>query len=216
MSMLSERKNKAEPATTPKAVIMRTIIATILSVFTATALISFDKTQPQIVPTLVEQRVTAYVEPVEPPVQEPVAEPTVTEPEQVEQKAAAETPAEAVPAPAESTCADEIGKYSSWNQNVAHAIMMAESGGNAAIVNSNVMTNDYSVGCMQVNLLGANIYDKYMLAVSLGYSGVMSVSDLETWLKSPVNNIAVANALYNRAQGWGDWGYTCRTKVACY
>jgi len=53
------------------------------------------------------------------------------------------------------SCAAEIAKYN-WPQNIANAVMLAESSGNAGIVNDNPATGDYSIGCFQVNIKGSN------------------------------------------------------------
>ena len=61
-----------------------------------------------------------------------------------------------IPAPTpKSTCESEIKKYD-WNHQLAYAVMMAESGGDPNQVNDNPRTGDYSIGCFQVNLYGAN------------------------------------------------------------
>ena len=51
------------------------------------------------------------------------------------------------------TCLEEIVKYK-WHQGMAIAVATAESGMRPGIVNHNPSTQDYSVGCFQVNLWG--------------------------------------------------------------
>lgn len=53
--------------------------------------------------------------------------------------------------PPPKTCASEVQKYD-WNKQVAHAVMMAESSGDASELNDTPATGDYSVGCFQVNI----------------------------------------------------------------
>lgn len=120
-----------------------------------------------------------------------------------------------IPAP-EPTCAGEIEKYS-WNQSVAYKVMMAESGGNVQTQNNTPNTGDYSIGCFQINLKGSsNLLAKYRTAVSLGYSGSMTVAELEAWLKNAANNVAVAYKMW-ADEGWSPWSATtCRYKVRCY
>lgn len=114
------------------------------------------------------------------------------------------------------TCASEVKKYS-WPQSVALQIVGAESSHNPNELNDNPGTGDYSVGCFQVNLRGsANLRAKYRDAVKAGYTGGMTVSGLEQWLKDPANNVAVAHIMW-QSQSWSPWGYTtCKYKVKCY
>ena len=105
--------------------------------------------QPVVKQTAIVNKVEEK-KPVEAPViPEPVKEVTQTPP-----------PVQATPPPKPASvgtgsCSDEIAKYA-WDTNVANAVMMAESGGNAARINNNPATGDYSVGCFQVNLYGSN------------------------------------------------------------
>lgn len=104
-----------------------------------------------------------------------------------------------VPEATAGSCAAEIKKYS-WNQTVAYNVMMAESHGIATRVNDNPSTGDYSVGCFQINLFGANALSR----------------PSEAWLKIPANNVSYAYGMW-KGQGWVPWGATtCKYKVACY
>lgn len=125
--------------------------------------------------------------------------PSVKEQTQPEiQTAAVVTP---TPEPvAAGTCASEIAKYD-WSQTVALAVATAESGLDPGTVNYNPSTYDYSVGCFQINLWGANAYSR----------------PSEAELKDPSINVAWAYKIYaaNGHSFIGQWG-VCRTKVNCY
>jgi len=212
----SERRHKAAQTTIPDADTMRTIIATVVAVITALLLSNFTTTTPtalysQEQPTVIEQVSSAVTK----SAAAPETPPTVAEPAPAGAPVPEEPAVATQPAPV-ATCASEIGKYSTWNQTVAQAVMMAESGGNANTLNNNLSTGDYSIGCFQINLLGSNLYSKHRIAVQLGYTGAVEVDGLTTWLKNPVNNVAMANQLYTLAGQWSDWRVTCSTKVACY
>lgn len=105
----------------------------------------------------------------------------------------------APPAP-EKTCESEIAKYN-WDYQTAVAVSQAESALNPIALNDNPATRDYSVGCMQINLYGANA--RYRPS--------------ESELKDPAINIAYAYKLYsgNGNSFIGQWG-VCRSKVKCY
>ena len=210
-----ERKHKATTATIPDADTMRTIIATVVAISTALLLNNFTTTTPIAATNRIEQVITQHVSaaPAETAVAEPPAD-TTPVPEPVATPAAKVAAVAPQPAPV-SSCAAEISKYTSWNQTTAYDVMMAESSGNFNILNDNPMTGDYSVGCFQINLLGANLNGKYRVAVTLGYSGILDLAPMVAWLKDPANNVALANKLYNTAGNWGDWKYTCQTKVNC-
>lgn len=123
------------------------------------------------------------------------------------QQAARATPAElprtmAAPVGGSGSCAAEIAKYD-WVQSVALAVMMAESGGNPGNVNNNPATGDYSVGCFQINLYGANAASR----------------PSEAELKNAATNVSFAYRLY-KSNGSSfaannQWG-VCRGKVSCY
>ena len=115
-----------------------------------------------------------------------------------------------------STCANEVAMYD-WPRTIAYEVMMVESSGNPDNQNDNSSTGDYSIGCFQINLLGeANLRAKYRDASALGYTGSMTVADLETWLKVAKNNVAVAHKMWS-SSGWSPWGATtCKYKVRCY
>lgn len=100
----------------------------------------------------------------------------------------------------EVTCESEIYKYN-WVHSTAIAVATAESGLTPTALNDNPATGDYSVGCFQINLYGANA--KYRPS--------------EQELKNPAVNVAYAYKLYsgNGNSFIGQWG-VCRSKVACY
>lgn len=89
------------------------------------------------------------------------------------------------------SCEAEIAKYD-WPQNLARAVMLAESSGNPTIVNNNPATRDYSVGCFQINLYGANARTR----------------PSEAWLKNAANNVSYAYGIYkaNGSSFAGQWG----------
>lgn len=98
------------------------------------------------------------------------------------------------------SCAAEIAKYD-WSVGTATAVMLAESGGDPGNVNDNPSTGDYSVGCFQINLYGANAASR----------------PSEAWLKNAANNVSYAYGIYksNGSSFIGQWG-VCRSKVSCY
>lgn len=211
----SERKKQAVHNSTPEADIMRTLIATAIAVVTAATLINICKPAQVSVhfdQVAITESVSAQV-----PTDTKTSTPTeqASKPVPTEIKPQPATVAAAPQAAPASTCAAEIGKYSSWNQNVAYNVMMAESSGDVNTLNDNPMTGDYSIGCFQINLLGANLNGKYRVALTLGYTDGLGLEQMVAWLKNPVNNVAMANSLYNTAGNWGDWKYTCQTKVQC-
>lgn len=213
----SERKHKAAQTTIPDADTMRTIIATVVAVITALLLNNFTTTTPVTAPHNLEQAITKHVS-AAPAEVAAAPEPSAADKPAPEKIAEQQKPAAVAPqaAPA-STCAAEITKYSNWNQNVAHNVMLAESSGDPGTHNDNPGTGDYSIGCFQINLLGeGNLYSKYRVSAQLGYGGAVDTAQLTAWLKDPVNNVAVANKLYALAGQWSDWKYTCQTKVQCY
>lgn len=99
-----------------------------------------------------------------------------------------------------ATCESEIYKYD-WQHSTAIAVARAESGLNTNALNNNPATGDYSVGCFQINLYGANAYSR----------------PSEQELRDPVVNVAYAYKLYTGAgkSFISNWG-VCRGKVACY
>lgn len=113
---------------------------------------------------------------------------------------AATTKSAPVSASGSGSCAAEIAKYS-WNQSVALAVAQAESDLNPGIVNDNPATGDYSVGCFQVNLFGANAYSR----------------PSEAQLKNAAVNVqwAYNNYVANGSSFIGQWG-VCNGKVSCY
>lgn len=114
--------------------------------------------------------------------------------------AATVAPSGAVSGAGVGDCAAEIAKYD-WNVNVATAVARAESGLNAGSLNNNPSTGDYSVGCFQVNLYGANARTR----------------PSEAQLKNAAINVqwAYNNYVANGHSFIGQWG-VCRSKVACY
>lgn len=97
-------------------------------------------------------------------------------------------------------CHAEVAKYD-WNHSVATAVMLAESGGATWKVNNNPATGDYSVGCFQINIYGANARTR----------------PSEAALKNAATNVAFAYQIYrgNGGSFLGQWG-VCRSKVSCY
>lgn len=212
----SERKHKAVLISTPEADTMRTIVATVVAVITALLLNNYTKPTPITVQHFEQVAITEHASAA--PAEDKTATTSAIDkpaPETVP-AVVAEKPAVAAPVAPTSSCAAEVSKYSSWNQTVAYNVMMAESTNDHNILNDNPMTGDYSVGCFQINLLGANLNSKYRVALTLGYTDGLGLEQMVAWLKNPVNNVAMANALYNTAGNWGDWKYTCQTKVSCY
>lgn len=203
------------PISTPEADTMRTIVATVVAVITALLLNNFAKPTPITVQNFEQVAITEHASAA--PAEEPTATtPAIDKPAPEPAPVVAEKPAVATPAAPTSSCAAEVNKYSSWNQTVAYNVMMAESTNDHNTLNDNPMTGDYSVGCFQINLLGANLNSKYRVALTLGYSDGLGLEQMVAWLKNPVNNVAMANTMYNMAGNWGDWKYTCQTKVSCY
>jgi hypothetical protein len=146
-------------------------------------------------PPLPEQPTVEAVEAPQPTI-EPVALPT---PEPA-QPIAVEPVQAPKPATVNGECDREIAKYD-WDFQVAHNVMMAESGGGKYwIVNDNPSTRDYSVGCFQINLYGDNARTR----------------PSEAELKDPAINVAFAYRLYsgNGKSFIGQWG-VCRD-IYCY
>ena len=100
----------------------------------------------------------------------------------------------------QSSCENELKKYD-WDYSTALAVAKAESGLNPLALNDNPATGDYSVGCFQINLYGANAYSR----------------PSEAELKNPAINVAFAHKIYtsNGNSFIGQWG-VCRSKVQCY
>lgn len=98
------------------------------------------------------------------------------------------------------SCAAEIAKYD-WDIGTATAVMIAESGGNPGNVNDNPATGDYSIGCFQINIFGANARSR----------------PSEAALKNAATNVSFAYGIYksNGSSFIGQWG-VCRSKVSCY
>lgn len=97
-------------------------------------------------------------------------------------------------------CVSEIAKYD-WQQSVAIAVATAESGLSTTVVNDTPATGDYSIGCFQINIYGANARNR----------------PSESELMNAATNVAYAYRLYagNGNSFIGQWG-VCRAKVACY
>lgn len=124
----------------------------------------------------------------------PVETPAAAEPEPAPQ------PEPVDPAAPAGTCQGEIAKYD-WAQGTALAVSFAESGYDVNTLNDNPSTGDYSVGCFQINIYGANARTR----------------PSEAELKDPAVNVAWAYKLYasNGHSFIGQWG-VCRNKVQCY
>jgi hypothetical protein len=129
------------------------------------------------------------------PAPEPVKAPEPTPP-----VAPAPQPEPTPPPVPTGSCQTEISKYD-WSQAVALAVATAESGLDPGTVNYNPSTYDYSVGCFQVNIWGANALTR----------------PSEAELKDAAINVAWAYKIYaaNGHSFIGQWG-VCRAKVACY
>lgn len=97
------------------------------------------------------------------------------------------------------SCAAEIAKYD-WNQSTALAVARAESGLRTWALNDNPATGDYSVGCFQINIYGANARTR----------------PSEAALKDAATNVRFAYGIYvgNGRSFIGQWG-VCR-HIACY
>lgn len=93
-------------------------------------------------------------------------------------------PSTTAPSTAKSSGGCElVYKYSSWDQSVAHAVCLAESGGNSNAANY----NDNHGSCR-------------------GSFGLMQLACF--WISNPTDpeaNMAKANEIYNRS-GWSPWG----------
>ena len=214
MSGYLERKNQAVQTTIPEADTMRTIIATVLAIITAVLLINTADLSPETVKPQLhsEQPAKALVVDAQKPATT-APEPTVDTPAPSQAKLQEQPAVAAAPA---SSCAGELTKYD-WPQYIATKVMNQESSGDASTHNDTPSTGDYSIGCFQINILGAaNYADKMRLAQAAGYTGDPGNMDaFVLWLKDPSNNVAVAYKLYARAGGgWGDWKNTC-IKVGC-
>jgi hypothetical protein len=112
----------------------------------------------------------------------------------------AQQPVQPTPTVPTGSCEAEISKYD-WSQTVALEVSTAESGLDPGQVNYNPSTYDYSVGCFQVNIWGANALTR----------------PSEAELKVASINVAWAYKIYaaNGHSFIGQWG-VCRHKVACY
>lgn len=97
-------------------------------------------------------------------------------------------------------CAAEVAKYD-WNVTVATAVARAESGLRPGMVNNTPSTGDYSVGCFQVNLYGANARNRP------SQDTLIIASENVKW--------AYNNYVANGHSFLGQWG-VCRSKVSCY
>ena len=145
---------------------------------------------------------TAETPPVETPAPAaPVAAPA-PEPEPI-----AAAPSKADPVPygvhdigGKGNCAAEIAKYD-WGQSVALAVMVAESQHRPGVINNTPSTGDYSIGCFQVNIAGANARTR---------------PPQEQLIDAAVNvRWAYNNYKANGSSFIGQWG-VCRSKVQCY
>lgn len=76
-----------------------------------------------------------------------------------------------------------VYNYSNWNQNVAYAVCMAESGGNTYAANY----QDHHNGCT-------------------GSFGLFQIACIHAGASfDPATNVAAANRIYS-SSGWGPWG----------
>ncbi len=179
---------------------MKAIAILVLTAVIALGVINVKQTDRQIA---LAQSDTALVEVVHTP--ESTPSPTATpEPTPAATPVATPVPAPvAKPAPpviaqASGSCADEIKKYD-WPQKTAYDVMMIETGhtGNPRIVNDNPSTGDYSVGCFQINLIGA----------------MRAVRPSEASLKNASVNVAYAYGMWKSQGGFcstAGWRNTCK------
>lgn len=98
------------------------------------------------------------------------------------------------------SCAAEIAKYD-WGQATALAVARAESQHRPGVINNNPGTGDYSVGCFQVNIYGANARNRPSQA---------QLIDAAVNVRWAYNNYVA-----NGHSFIGQWG-VCRSKVSCY
>lgn len=96
-------------------------------------------------------------------------------------------------------CAAEIAKYN-WGQSTALAVARAESGMRPGVINNNPGTGDYSIGCFQVNIYGANARNRPSQAE------LINAATNVRW--------AYNNYVGNGYSFIGQWG-VCR-KISCY
>lgn len=96
-------------------------------------------------------------------------------------------------------CVAEIAKYD-WGQSTALAVARAESGLRPGVINNNPGTRDYSIGCFQVNIYGANARNRPSQAE------LINAATNVRW--------AYNNYVGNGHSFIGQWG-VCR-KISCY
>ena len=152
---------------------------------------NLNNTEVKRQPVVSKQTKVAKVEPQKAVEPKPQAEVQQERPVEV----ATQTQAES-----QTSCVSEIQKYD-WHQGIATAVATAESGLRPDALNDNPNTGDYSVGCFQINIYGANARTR----------------PSEAALKDPATNVAWAWKLYtgNGHSFIGQWG-VCRGKVSCY
>lgn len=174
-----KRNNQAAPFTVYEADTMRTIIATILAVITATILVSYDN-QSHATITTTEHAISNVQE-----------TKTVLLPSKVEQQAPIENAVRATQEASGGSCDGEISKYTSWDQNVAQAVMMAESSNNAHNIGDTKLqyvvdgiSYGASYGCFQIRYLPGRPSPDSLLDAAF--------------------NVKYANDMY-LGQGWKPW-----------
>lgn len=88
-------------------------------------------------------------------------------------------------------------------------------GNHVGTINDNPNTGDYSVGCLQVNIIKTanadNLSNIARIARQYGYSGNTNQGELAKWLGTPENNVAVANYLYKNSTLARQWPNTSRS-----
>ena len=98
--------------------------------------------------------------------------------------------------PVVGDCATEVHKYD-WHIPTALAIMHQESSNNPQAFNGDSSTGDYSWGCFQINLYGANAYTR----------------PSAEWLSVASNNVQYAYSMYKSMGTFcstGGWYNTCK------
>ena len=85
-------------------------------------------------------------------------------------------------------------------------------GNHVGTINDNPKSGDYSVGCLQVNIIKTanadNLSNIARIASKYGYIGGINQSELAKWLGNPNNNAVVANYLYKNSTIARQWPNT--------
>lgn len=91
------------------------------------------------------------------------------------------------------SCEAEIAKYD-WPQGLARAVMLAESSGDPNNLNDDASTGDYSVGCFQVNIRGANARTRPSEA---------ELKNAEINVRWSYNHYVALGRTFGTSGGWG-------------